>query len=96
LAEYLEVPDEIWRRSPTSDTYSAPCDQQEFFFRLPFALLDQLWLAQEHGVPIPEVAALMGLTEVEVSRVFADLNRKRQSTGFLRMPPIPIPPVESR
>jgi NAD+ synthase len=91
LAEHLGVPEEIRRRPPTSDTYSAPCDQQEFFFRLPFAVLDLLWFAMEHDVPIPEVATTMGLTETQVSRAFADLIRKGRSTEFLRMPPIPIP-----
>jgi len=91
LAEHLGVPEEIRRRPPTSDTYSAPCDQQEFFFRLPFAVLDLLWFAMEHDVPIPEVATTMGLTEIQVSRAFADLSRKGRSTEFLRMPPIPIP-----
>lgn len=92
LAEHLGVLEEIRRRPPTSDTYSAPCDQQEFFFRLPFAMLDRLWYAQEHGVPIPEAAGVMGLTEVQVSRVFDDLTRKRRTTEFLRMPPISIAP----
>jgi len=36
LAKYLGVPESIQKRTPTTDTYSAPCDQQEFFYRLPF------------------------------------------------------------
>ena len=93
LAEYLDVPEEIRKRPPTSDTYSAPCDQQEFFFRLPFDVLDLLWYAQEHNVPVPTVAAVMGLTEVQVARVFNDLSRKHKTTEFLRMSPIPLTPA---
>src|SRR5512135_3749603 len=33
LAEYLDVPAEIRRRPPTTDTYSAATTQEEFFFR---------------------------------------------------------------
>src|SRR6267154_76032 len=40
LARYLDVPEGIQKRTPTTDTYSAPCDQQEFFYRLPFDMLD--------------------------------------------------------
>ncbi len=86
LAEYLEIPEEIRHRPPTSDTYSAPSTQEEFFFRLPFEVMDLLWYAQEHGVPIPEVAQVMGLTEEQVQRVFDDLTRKRRTTDYLRMP----------
>ncbi len=86
LAEYLEIPEEIRHRPPTSDTYSAPSTQEEFFFRLPFEVMDLLWYAQEHGVPVPEVAQVMGLTEEQVQRVFDDLIRKRRTTDYLRMP----------
>jgi NAD+ synthase len=90
LAEYLQVPAEIRLRRPTSDTYSAPCDQQEFFFRLPFETMDLLWYALEHQVAVPEVASVMGLTETQVGRAFADLRRKQQNTAFLRMPPAAV------
>lgn len=90
LAEYLKVPEAIRTRPPTSDTYSAPCDQQEFFFRLPFETMDLLWFAQETNVPVEEVASAMGLTEVQVKRAFADFSRKHRTTDFLRLPPLSV------
>jgi NAD+ synthase len=90
LAEYLDVPEEIRQRPPTSDTYSAHSTQQEFFFRLPFATMDLLWYAQEHGVPVAEVAQVMGLTEAQVQRAFDDFSRKWRTTEFLRMPPLGV------
>jgi NAD+ synthase len=91
LAEHLHVPEAIQRRLPTTDTYSAPCSQEEFFFRLPFAIMDLLWYAQEHQVPASEVARVMGLTETQVQRAFADFARKHRTTEYLRMAPISIP-----
>jgi NAD+ synthase len=90
LAEYLDVPEEIRQRPPTSDTYSAHSTQQEFFFRLPFATMDLLWYAQEHGVPVAEVAQVMDLTEAQVQRAFDDFSRKWRTTEFLRMPPLGV------
>ena len=90
LARHLSVPQSIQRRAPTTDTYSAACDQQEFFFRLAFETLDLLWFALDQGVPIAEAANVMGLTEVQVQRVFDDIQRKQRATQFLRLqPPIP-------
>lgn len=86
LAEFLDVPEAIRRRTPTTDTYSAPQDQQEFFFRLPFATLDLLWHAMETGVPPAEAARVMGLTEAQVQHVYDDLARKQRTTEYLRMP----------
>ncbi len=88
LAEYLDVPQEIRQRPPTSDTYSAPSTQQEFFFRLPFETMDLLWYAQEHHVPVSDVAQIMNLTEAQVQRAFDDFTRKQQTTEYLRTPPI--------
>jgi len=90
LAEYLGVPSAIRKRPPTSDTYSAPCTQEEFFFRLPFEVMDSLWYAQEHGVPRAEVAQALELTEPQVQRAFDDFARKTRATSYLRAAPLEI------
>jgi NAD+ synthase len=95
LAEYLGVPDEIRQRPPTSDTYSATCTQEEFFFRLPFAVMDVLWYAMEHNVPMAEVAQAMGLEEIQVQRAYNDFSRKQRTTDYLRMPPIQLSEPET-
>jgi len=92
LAKYLGVPEGIQKRTPTTDTYSAHCDQQEFFFRLPFETLDLMWLALEERVPAPDVARVMGLSEVQVQRAWDDIRRKQRTTEYLRL----LPPVMER
>jgi len=92
LAEYLGIPEEIRNRPPTSDTYSAESTQEEFFFRLPFDVLDLLWYASEHGVPVPEVARETKLSETQVKRAFNDFERKIKTTEFLRTPPLGMTP----
>jgi NAD+ synthase len=88
LAEHLDIPEEIRQATPTTDTYSAPSTQEEFFFRLPFDVMDLLWYAQEHDVPVTEAAEVMGLTEEQVERVFRDLVQKNRTTRYLRTMPI--------
>ena len=90
LADYLEVPEIIRNRPPTTDTYSAGSTQQEFFYRLPFALLDTLWCAKENNMPITKVAELTGLTEIQVQRAWDDILRKKRTTDYLRMEPVSI------
>ncbi|MCP4420542.1 MAG: NAD(+) synthase [Chloroflexi bacterium] len=88
LADYLNIPQEIRSRPPTSDTYSAASTQEEFFFRLPFELMDLIWYGLKHDVPTAVVANELDLTEEQVSRVFADLQRKQRTTEYLRTPPL--------
>src|SRR5678816_3433329 len=40
IAEFLGVPEEICRRTPTTDTYSLPQTQEEFYFALPYDKMD--------------------------------------------------------
>lgn len=94
LSRYLDVPVSIQKRKPTTDTYSAPCDQQEFFFRLPFATLDPIWFASENKIPVTEVARSMGLREVEVQRVFDDIAGKQRTTEYLRLSPPILDPAK--
>lgn len=88
LAAYLDVPQEIQQATPTTDTYSAHSTQEEFFFRLPFQVMDLLWYAQEHEIPIPRVAKVMSLTKQQVERVFRDFARKSATTAYLRKVPM--------
>ena len=90
LAKYLEVPESICQRTPTSDTYNAHQTQEEFFFRLPFETMDLLWYAQANQIPVAEVAQAMNLKETQVQRAFDDFTRKQRTTDFLRSLPAKI------
>jgi len=50
--------------------------------------MDLLWLALEGGYPAEEVAKVMGLKKEQVERVWHDLNQKKRTTEYLRMPPV--------
>jgi NAD+ synthase len=87
LAEYLRIPDVIRSRPPTTDTYSLPQTQEEFYFSLPYDQLDLCLYARNHDVPAADVGAVLGLTERQVERVFRDIDSKRRATPYLHMPP---------
>jgi len=84
LARVLNIPEAIQTRTPTSDTYSAGSTQEEFFFRLPFAILDLVWAGFEQEAPPAEIAAAAGLTVEQVERICADIVRKERTTQYLR------------
>jgi NAD+ synthase len=88
LAEYLGVPEEIIKRTPTSDTYSAAQTQEEFFFQMPFMEMDLIGYALEHGIPEEKVGIIMGKTREEVKHIYNNLIRKKKTTEYLRMAPL--------
>lgn len=95
LADYLEIPEEIRSRKPTTDTYSAHSTQQEFFFRLPFDLMDPLWFAQENEIPLDELTSSIGLSDEQIQRAFNDFTRKSRTTEYLRTPPIGVTDLQA-
>jgi len=86
LAEELDIPEVILGRDPTTDTYSAGGTQQEFFFRVPFAILDRIWQGHKMNVSHKEIAAALNLSDDQVKRVVEDILRKKQTTDYLRLP----------
>jgi NAD+ synthase len=87
LAKYLGVPEEIRSHPPTTDTYSLPQSQEEFYFSLPYALMDLCLFGKNNGVPVEGVATATGLTAEQVHRVFRDIDQKRKTTQYLHLAP---------
>jgi NAD+ synthase len=94
LAEYLGVPEEIRRRPPTTDTFSLPQTQEEFYYALPYDKMDLCLFAHNHGVPPANVAPVVGLTADQVERVFKDIDQKRRTTRYLHARPLLVETVE--
>jgi NAD+ synthase len=88
LAEALGVPAEIRTRPPTTDTYSMPQSQEEFYFSLPYDRMDLCLYAVDHGQPPESVADALELTPEQVARVFADIEAKRRVASFLHASPV--------
>jgi NAD+ synthase len=88
LAQYLGIPKGIIDRIPTTDTYPAEQTQEEFFYQLPFNLMDLYWYGFENKYPPGEVASVMGETIERVEALFRNFWRKRSTTDYLRKPPI--------
>jgi NAD+ synthase len=88
LAARLGIPEEIRRRPPTTDTFSMPQTQEEFYFALPYDRMDLCLHALNHGIGAAEVAPLVELTPGQVERVFKDIEAKRRATKYLHAAPL--------
>ncbi len=93
LAEFLGVPEEIRRRPPTTDTFSLPQNQEEFYFALPYDLMDLCLYGRTHGVPAADVGQALGLSAQQVERVYRDIDQKRRTTRYLHRAPLLVEPV---
>lgn len=88
LAAYLGVPKEILSRPPTTDTYSLPQTQEEFYFALPYDKMDICLYGLENAVPAKTIAEAAGLKESDVELVWADIVAKRKVARYLHCQPL--------
>lgn len=93
LAAYLGVPQKIRDRPSTTDTYSLPQSQEEFYFSLPYDRMDLCLYALNHDVPLEAVTEATGLAPDQVARVYRDIEQKRRTTAYLHEPPVLAAPV---
>ena len=93
LAEYLGVPSEIRQRLPTTDTYSMPQGQDEFYFALPYQQMDLCLYALNHKLPAETAASAANLTPEVVRQVWSDIERKRSTTRYLHLRPLLVESV---
>jgi len=83
LGRHLGIPEEIQRRVPTTDTYSSPQTQEEFYFALPHDRMDLCLYGTNHGVPAAEVASATGLTVERVEQAYRFIEGQRNAARYL-------------
>jgi len=94
MAECLGVPEEIRKRPPTTDTYSMPQSQEEFYFSVPYDKMDICLYGKNHGVSPEAVAAAADMTAEQAERVYHDIDSKRKATRYLHTPPVLVDEIE--
>lgn len=94
LARYLGLPGAICDAKPTTDTYSLPQGQDEFYFALPYDKMDVALWAHNNGIPATELARYLDIDELRAGFIYRDIEAKRKTTRYLHMSSLLIEPVE--
>lgn len=87
LADYYKIPDIIKNKPPTTDTYSMPQSQEEFFFSVPYNILDFCLYCYNHDINVEKVANEIELTPNQINRIYEDIQHKRNSSKYLHLSP---------
>lgn len=72
------MPEEILRQLPSTNTYSLPQTQEEFYYALPYDKADIALYALLNNVAPADVAPVLGITASQVEAVYRDFNGKRR------------------
>jgi len=93
LGRHLGLPESLRDVSPTTDTYSLPQGQDEFYFALPYRQMDLALWAINHEVPAAELASVLEITEQRAEFIYTDIRNKRRTTKYLHRRPVLVEPV---
>ena len=88
LARELGLPEGIAGRSPTTETFSLPQSQEEFYFGHPYERMDALMRGHEDGLDPAKLGPEVGLSAEEVEAAYAEIERRREATRYLHAPAI--------
>jgi NAD+ synthase len=88
IARGLGLPPDICGSTPTTDTYSLPQGQDEFYWRLSYPKMDMCLYGKNHGISAAEVAAAIEVPTHVVDNAYKDIDQKRRTTRYLQMAPM--------
>lgn len=94
LAHYLGLPEEVCSAQPSTDTYSMPQGQDEFYFALPYDKMDMALWAYNHNIGSEELSEVLEITPEQAEWIYEDIERKRTTTASLHWSPLLVEPVQ--
>ena len=87
LARHLQLPDKICSAIPTTDTYSMPQGQDEFYFALPYHQMDIALWSINNGISSTDLADYLGISIAQAEYIYSDIITKRKTTQYLHAKP---------
>jgi NAD+ synthase len=90
LARWLGLPDGIASRAPTTETFSLPQTQEEFYFGHPYERMDLLLWGERHAADTAAIAESAGMGAEEVEAGYREIVRRREATAYLHAPAVVI------
>lgn len=93
MARHLKLPEAVCNAMPTTDTYSLPQGQDEFYFALSYDKMDLALWALNHEVPTADLAKGLGIEKSQAEWIYRDIAAKRRTTSYLHARPVLIEQV---
>ena len=94
MAFELGLPESITGQRPTTDTFSLPQTQEEFYFGYPYEQMDLLMWGHEQGMDAAELAPRVGLEPSQVEAAYSEIERRRVATEYLAAPAVLVEPSD--
>ena len=84
LGNFLELPDEILTSEASPDVWRYSTSDQEFFYSVPYDVVDLILYAREHNLSIQDVQNISNLSMENIENLFQIQNLKQVKSQHMR------------
>ena len=87
LGKFLKLNKEVLEREPSPDSWSLGTSDKEFFFKLPYNILDLLLFANENKISIDIIKETLNLSKEQIVKSLDDIKKKSENSKNKRQMP---------
>lgn len=87
LGRFLEIPEEILTKEASPDVWSFPTTDEEFFYSVPYDVVDLLLYAQENNLSVKDIQKISDLSAEDIQNLLRIQNQKQIKTQHMREVP---------
>ena len=84
LGEFLKIPNEILTKNASADVWSFTTSDEEFFFSVPYDIVDLLLYAKQNNLPLEKIQKLSNLPEDNIKILIKTQEQKYAKSQHMR------------
>ena len=87
IGEFLKIPIEILEKDASPDIWSLKTSDEEFFYSVPYHIVDLILYARENNMPKSEIEEISDLTLEQIEKILQFQNQKQIRSQHMREMP---------
>ena len=87
IANFLKLPEEIINQDASPDVWSFKTSDEEFFYAVPYNIVDLILYGRENNIPISEIVKFSKIGSEKVEKLIQLQNQKQNKSQTMREKP---------
>jgi NAD+ synthase len=87
IANFLKLPEKIINQDASPDVWSFKTNDEEFFYAVPYNVVDLILYARENNLPINEISKILNLSTEKIEKLIQFQNQKQNKSQTMRENP---------
>ena len=84
IGQFLEIPNEILDNEPSPDIWSFSTSDEEFFYSVPYHIVDLILYARENNMSNSEIQKISNLSREQIENLIRFQNQKQVKSQHMR------------